>query len=209
MPLPPSSLPLSAPAVRPSLASQLSYLFRPACALFLRPCRPSMLDTTQAHSTLHLWGRAALWQHAAAPRLAQCPRALRAGRLVVGHHVTPFSALPSRPSALQLVRAQCGAIHEAALPFCPPLCPGPLALSCPLSACPLLPCAAPRPWLLGLRPPVSLSPSSLHPLGVHRAEQCARQPCHSLSPLLPRGVLSSRYVARTLYRTRYLRGQAA
>ena len=91
----------------------------------------------------------------------------------------------------------------------PLLCPGPLALSCPLSARPLSPCPAPRPWLQGLWPPVSPSPSSLYPLRLHHAEQCARQPSHSLSSLLLPGVLSSWQVARTLYRTRYLRGQAA
>ena len=122
----------------------------------------------------------------------------------------PSMCLPChlRPSALEPARAQCGAIGEAVLPLCPPLCPSPLALSCPLSARPLSPCPAPRPWLQGLRPPVSLSPSSLYPLAVHSAEQCARQPSHSLSPLLPPGVLSSWYAARTLYRTRYPRGQA-
>ena len=60
MPLSPSSLPLPAPAVLPSLTSFVSYLFRPARAPFPRPCRPSLHDTTQTHSTLHLWGWAAL-----------------------------------------------------------------------------------------------------------------------------------------------------
>ena len=135
----------------------------------------------------------------------------RCGRLarLWGTLLPPSLPCHLRPSAIRPVRAQCGAIREAALRLCPPLYPGPLALSCPLSARPRSPCPAPRPWLQGLRPPVSLSPSSLYPLGVHRAEQCARQPSHGLSPLLPPGVLSSWYVARTLYRTRYLRGQAA
>ena len=135
----------------------------------------------------------------------------RCGRLarLWGTLLPPSLPCHLRPSALRPVRAQCGAIREAALPLCPPLYPGPLALFCLLSTRPRSPCPAPRPWLQGLRPPVSLSPSSLYPLGVHRAEQCARQPSHSLSPLLPPGVLSSWYVARTLYRTRYLRGQAA
>ena len=146
------------------------------------------------------------------PRHPALPRApARRGRLtrLWGTMLPPSLPCHLRPSALRLARAQCGAIREAALPLCPPLCPGPPALSCPLSARPPSPCPAPRPWLLGLRPPVSLSPSSLYSLGVHRAEQCARQPSHSLSPLLPPGVLSSRFVARTLYRTRYLRGHAA
>ena len=146
------------------------------------------------------------------PRHPALPRApARRGRLtrLWGTMLPPSLPCHLRPSALRLARAQCGAIREAALPLCPPLCPGPPALSCPLSARPPSPCPAPRPWLLGLRPPVSLSPSSLYSLGVHRAEQCARQPSHSVSPLLPPGVLSSRFVARTLYRTRYLRGHAA
>ena len=67
------------------------------------------------------------------------------------------------PSALRPARAQCGAIREAALPLCPSLCPGPLALSCPLFARHLSPCPAPRPWLQALRPPSSLSPSLFSP----------------------------------------------
>ena len=181
----------------------MTYLIRPARALFARPCRPSMHDTTQAHSTLHLWGRAALWQQAAAPRLSQCPRALRAARSVVGHLVAPFSALPSLtlcpPASASTVRA------IRSTPSLPPYLPRPPGPVLP----PVSPCPAPHPWLQGLRPPVSLSPSSLYPLGVHRAEHCARQPSHYLSPLLPPGVLSSWYVARTLYRTGYLRVQAA
>ena len=143
------------------------------------------------------------------PALPSAPA--RCGRLarLWGTLLPPFLPCHLRPSALRPVRAQCVAIREAALPLCPPLYPGPLALSCPLSARPRSPCPAPRPWLQGLRPPVSLSPSFLYPLGVQRAEQCARQPSHSLSPLLPPGVLSSWYVASTLYRTRYFRGQAA
>ena len=44
-----------------------------------------------------------------------------------------------------------------------------------------------RGWAVG--PPRAVGcrnrGSPLYPLGVHRAEQCARQPSHSLSPLLP------------------------
>ena len=163
LPLSPSSLPLSALAVLPSLTSFVSHLFCPARAPFPRPCRPSLHDTTQAHSTLHLWGRAALWQHAAAPRLAQCPRTLRAASRLWGTMLPPSPPRLLGPSALRPARAQCGAIREAALPLCPSLCPGPLALSCPLFARPLSPCPAPRPWLLGLRPPSSLSPSLFSP----------------------------------------------
>ena len=129
MPLSPSSLPLSAPAIPPSLTSFVSYLFRPARAPSPRPSRPSLHDTTQAHSTLHLWGRAALWQHAAAPRLARCPRTLRAARSVVGYHVTPFSAPPSRslcpPASACTVRSNSRG-SAPSLPFSPPRPPGPV-----------------------------------------------------------------------------------
>ena len=137
------SLPLSAPAILPSLNSFVSYLFRPARAPFPRPCRPSLHDTTQAHSTLHLWGRAALWQHAAAPRLAQCPRTLRAARSVAGYPVTPFSTPPSRspcpPASACTVRSNSRG-SAPSLPLSLPRPPGPvlppvrspsLALPCP------------------------------------------------------------------------------
>ena len=134
-----------------------------------------MHDTTQAHSTLHLWGRAALWQHAAAPRLAQCPRTLRAARSVVGHLVTPFSALPSRtlcPPA-STVRSN----SRGSAPSLPPLyapapspCPAPCLLALSHLALPLVPgcrvsgllslCPSPSvlsPPLPYLRPPASAS----------------------------------------------------
>ena len=145
MPLSPSSLPLSARAVLPLLTSFVSYLFRRARAPSPRPCRPSLPDTTQAHSTLHLWGRAASWQHAAAPRLAQCPRTLRAARSVVGYHDTPFSAPPSRslcpPASACTVRSNSRG-SAPSLPFSlprppgpvlPPVCPPSLASPCPSS----------------------------------------------------------------------------
>ena len=137
MPLSPSSLPLSALAVLPSLSSFVSYLFCPARAPFPRPCRPSLHDTTHAHSTLHLWGRAALWQHAAAPRLA--------ARSVVGYHVTPFSAPPSRslcpPASACTVRSNSpGSAPSLPLslprppgPVLPPVCSPSLTLPCPSS----------------------------------------------------------------------------
>ena len=121
----------------------------------------------------------------------------------------PTSFAPSVPSSLVLVGPRCTTLrrHAAPLPSgqrehdaeqfarqrslsALPLWPGPLALSCPMSARPLSPCPAPRRRLLGLWPPVSLSPSSPYPLGVHRAEQCARQPSHSLSSLPPPGALT-------------------
>ena len=148
MPLSPSSLPLSAPAVLPSRTSLVSFLLRPARAPFPRPCRLSLHDTTQAHSTLHLWGRAALWQHAAAPRLAQCPRTLRAARSVAGYPVTPFAAPPSRslcpPASACTVRSNSrGSAPSLPLslprppgPVLPPDCSPSLALPCPfLSVC--------------------------------------------------------------------------
>ena len=104
-----------------------------------------MHDTTQAHSTLHLRGQAALRQHAAAPRLAQCPRTLRAARLVVGHHVTPFSALPSRslrsPASASTVRGNSRgsapslppSLPRPPGPVLPPVCSPSLALPCPSS----------------------------------------------------------------------------
>ena len=136
------------------------------------------------------------------PALRSAPA--RCGRLarLCGTLLPPSLPCHLGPSALRLARAQCGAIREAALPLRPPLCPGPLALSCPLSARPLSPCPAPHPWLQGLRPLISLFPSSLFPFGVHRAEQCARQPSHSLFTLPPPGALVSRLVARTSHCTR-------
>ena len=105
-----------------------------------------MHDATQAHSTLHLWGRAALWQHAAAPRLAQCPRTLRAARSVVGHHVTPFSALPSSrtlcpPASASTVRSNSRgsapslppSLPRPPGPVLPPVCSPSLTLPCPSS----------------------------------------------------------------------------
>ena len=104
-----------------------------------------MHDTTQAHSTLHLWGRAALWQHAAAPRLAQCPRTLRAACSVVGHNVTPFSALPSRtlcpPASASTVRSNSRGSAPSLPPSLPrtpgpvlsPVCSPSLTLPCPSS----------------------------------------------------------------------------
>ena len=104
-----------------------------------------MHDTTQAHSTLHLWGWAALWQHAAAPRLAQCPRALRVARSVVGHLVAPFSA----PSSLTLCPRACAStvrcnsrgsapslppsLPRPPGPVLPPVCSPSLTLPCPSS----------------------------------------------------------------------------
>ena len=106
------------------------------------------------------------------------------------------------PSALRPARARCGAIREAALPLCPPLCPGPLALSCPLSARPPSSSLAPLPRPLGPWPSVSLSLPSLYPPGIHFAEQYARHPSHPLFSLPPPGALVPGLVARTSHCTR-------
>ena len=162
MPLSPSSLPLSAPAVLPSLPSFVSYLLQPARALFPRPCRPSLHDPTHAHSTLHLSGRAALWQHAAAPRLAQCPCTLRAARSVVGHHVTPFFAPPSRslcpPASACTVRSNSARQRSLSAPLSAPApwpCVAPCLLVLSRLALPLVPgCSV--SGLLPLCPPPSV-----------------------------------------------------
>ena len=110
------------------------------------------------------------------PALPSAPA--RCGRLarLWGTRLPPSLPCHLGPSALRPAPAQCGAICEAALPLCPPLCPGPLALSCPcllaLSrlALPLVPgcrvsgllslCPSPSvlsPPLPYLRPPASAS----------------------------------------------------
>ena len=134
-----------------------------------------MHDTTQARSTLHLWGQAALWQHAAAPRLAQCPRTLRAARSVVGHHVTPFSALPSRtlcpPANACTVRSNSRGSAPSLLSAPAPWpCPAPCLVALSRLALPLVPgcrvsgllSLCPSPSVLSppvpyLRPPASAS----------------------------------------------------
>ena len=127
--------------------------------------------------TLHLWGWIALWQHAAAPRLVQCPRALRAARSAVGHLFAPaprslFLAAVARPLPCLAISVPLpsGQREHDAEQFArqrslsvPSLCPGPLALSRPLSARPPSSSLAPLPRPLGPWPSVSLSPSSLYP----------------------------------------------
>ena len=80
----------------------------------------------------------------------------------------------------------------------PSLRPGPLALSCPLSARPPLSTRAPLPRSLGPWPSVSLSPSSLYPPGIHFAEQYARHPSHSPFTLPLPGALVPSAPARSL-----------
>ena len=163
--------------------------------------------------TLHLWGWTALWQRAAAPRLIQCPRALRASRSVVGHlfapapgsllHAAVARPLPCPAISVPLPSGQ----HEHDTEqfarqrslFAPSLCPGPLALSCSLSAPPPSSSLGPLPRFLGPQPPFSPSPSSLYPPGIHFAEQYARHPYHSLFTLPPPGPLVPEIVARTLH----------
>ena len=150
-PLSLSSLPLSAPAFRPSHVSCVSYLFRPARALFPRPCLPSLHDTTQARCTLHLWGRAALWQHAAALRLVQCPRALRAARSVVGHLFVPApcSLLQDAVAynAHTLVREPHAPFPTLpSLTLCPPASASTVRSNLRGNAPSLPPLSAPAPW---------------------------------------------------------------
>ena len=131
-----------------------------------------MHDTTQAHSTLHLWGRAALWQHAVAPRLAQCPRTLRAARSVVGHHVTPFSALPSRtlcpPASASTVRCN----SRGSAPSLPPSLPRPPGRVLPPACSPSLTLPCPSSLVAGS--PASYLSVPLLPLSLRRA------PCRAM-----------------------------
>ena len=174
-----------------------------SCALFV----PSSLVLAgprcmTLRRTLHLWGRTALWQHAAAPRLVQCPRALRAARSLVGHLFAPaprslFHAAVARslPCPATSVPLPSGQREHDAEQFArqrslsaPPLCPGPLALSFPRSARPPSSSLAPLPRPLGPWPSVSLSPSSLYPPGIHFAEQSRgipRTPSSPCRPLVP------------------------
>ena len=131
-----------------------------------------MHDTTQAHSTLHLWGRAALWQHAAAPRLAQCPRALRAAGSVVGHLVAPFSALPSPtlcpPACASTVRSN----SRGSAPPLPPSLPRPPGPVLPPVCSPWLTLPCPSSLVAGS--PASCLPVPLLPLSPRRA------PCRAM-----------------------------
>ena len=112
-------------------------------SLVLAGPRCMTLRRHTAHCTF--WGRAALWQHAAAPRLAHCPRALRAARSVVGHLVAPFSALPSLtlcpPASASTVRGNSRgrapslppSLPRPPGPVLPPVCSPSLTLPCPPS----------------------------------------------------------------------------
>ena len=82
--------------------------------------------------------------------------------------------------------------------FAPSLCPGPLALPCPLSARPPLSSRACLPRSLGPWPSVSLSPPSLYPLSIHFAEHYARHPSHSPFTLPLPGALVPSAPARSL-----------
>ena len=157
-----------------------------------------------------------MWQHAAAPRLVECPRALRAARSDVGHLFAPaprllFHAAVARPLPCPAtsVPLPSGQREHDAEQFAWQrslsalrLCPGPLALSCPLSARPPSSTLAPLPMPLGPWPFVPLSPSSLYPPDIHFAEQYARHPSHSLFTLPPPGALVPGLVARTSHCTR-------
>ena len=162
--------------------------------------------------TLHPWGWTALRQRAAALRLVQCPRARRAARSVVGHlcasaprsllHAAVARPLPCPafsaplPSGQREHNAEQFAWQRSL--FAPSLCPGPLALSCLLSARPPSSSRAPLPRSLGPWPSVSLSQSSLYPPGIHFAEQHARHPSHSAFTLPLPGALVPSAPARSL-----------
>ena len=139
----------------------------------------------------------------AALRLVQCPRVLRAARSVVGHlcasaprpllHAAVARPLPCPAFSAPLPSGQREHIAEQFAwqrsLFAPSLCPGPLALSCPLSARPPSSSRAPLPRSLGPLPSVSLSSSSLYPPGIHSAEQHARHPSRSPCTLPLTGAL--------------------
>ena len=130
------------------------------------------------------------------PALPSAPARCRRLARLWGTMLPPSLPCLLGPSALRPARAHCGAIRQAVLPLCPPLCPSPLALPCLVSARSVSPCPAPRPWLQGLRPPFSLSlslcslaSSALPPPPgprQHGAEQFAKQPSLPAPPLCSR-----------------------
>ena len=109
--------------------------------------------------TLHLWGRTALWQHAAAPRLVSAPA--RCGRLarlwgiflLLSHVLScmppwhaPFPALPSLtlclPASASTTRSNSRGNAPSLIPLSAPvpwLCPAPCLLALPHLALPLFP----------------------------------------------------------------------
>ena len=129
----------------------------------------------------------------AALRLVWCLRVLRAARSVVGHLCAsaprpPLHAAVARPLPCPAFSAPPPSGQREHIAeqfawqrslFAPSLCPGPLALSCPLSARSPSSPRAPLPRSLGPWPSVSLSSSSLCPPGMHFAEQHVRHPSHS------------------------------
>ena len=166
---------------------------------------------SQARNWPSLYDRA-LRQRAAALRLVQCPRALLAARSVVGHlcasaprlllHAAVARPLPCPAFSAPLPSGQrvynVGQFALQCSLFAPSLCPGPLALSCPLSARPPSSSCAPLPRSLGPWLSVSLSSSSLYPPGTPFAEQHARHPSHSPFTLPLRGALVPCAPARCL-----------
>ena len=108
-----------------------------------------------------------------------------------------FPALPSLPLCPP-ASASTMRSNSRGSAFAPSLCPGPLALSCPLSARPPSSSLAPLPRSLGPWPSVSLPPSSLYPPGIHFAEQHARHPSHSPFTLPLPGALVPSAPARSL-----------
>ena len=146
--------------------------------------RRSALSSASAHRgrLARLWGAFVLLPHAlhaAVARPLPCPA---------------FSA--PLPSGQREHNAEQFAWQRSL--FAPSLCPGPLALSCPLSARPPSSSLAPLLRSLGPWPSVSLPPSSLYPPGIHFAEQHARHPSHSPFTLPLPGALVPSAPARSL-----------
>ena len=138
---------------------------------------------------------------------AHCGRLARLwGTFVLPPHVRSFMppwlalfpALPYLPSALRPARVQCGAIRVAPLPLCSLSLPWPLGPVLPPVCSPSSSSCAPLPRSLGPWLSVSLSPSSLYPLGKQFAEQHARHPSHSPFTLPLPGALVPSAPARSL-----------
>ena len=129
---------------------------------------------TSLRRTLHSWGWTALRQRAAALRLAQCPRALRAVRSVVGHLCASaprslLHAAVARPLSCPAFSALCPPASACTM-WGNSRCSAPSLL--PLSA--LAPWPCPAPCLLALpRPHVPPFPGPLVP-GSRRL--CPRPP---------------------------------